>query len=187
MAYFNIPLSQRNKIITNQIELSMEDLEMYEAGLKESTSTGDLQELYGFHFQGEYKDICTRTFRFMATANSLDEVVTWFKPEEVEYVKCLGEFKIDYSFMENKYTEKDLVDFGNFIYRKVNCKQHFTNGSEIDCMVSDADLANWRFLNSQNESTIQGTMSEDDDTVYPNEYFDNELDAQAEASRTAGI
>lgn len=61
---------------------------MYEALIKSKQSTGDLQELYGFTFRGEYKDIPFRLFRF--NAGSLEQAKSFFNLDEVEYVKWVN-------------------------------------------------------------------------------------------------
>ncbi len=61
---------------------------MYEALIKSKQSTGDLQELYGFTFGGEYRDIPTRLFRFQC--DSLEHAKSLLNLDEVEYVKWIS-------------------------------------------------------------------------------------------------
>jgi len=81
-----------------------------------------------------------------------------------------------------------LVSFGNYMLLRYPDKA--TNAElsgDVIMGVTDADLANWRFLLEQNNTSLSEAMSTDDETVYPNEYFDNELEERAEQFRSGGI
>lgn len=122
-------------------EQEMKDnLEIYEALLKESTSTGDLQELYAFHFKDEYIEIETRTFRFMAPTDALNEVTTWFKPEEIEYVESVkyANYKIK---MENK-TNKDWEIVGDHQAPPI----FQVEGTTIDARTSSIEVRGWNTM-----------------------------------------
>lgn len=92
------------------------------------------------------------------------------------------------------WSTSDLVAFGNYVvsdYRTKLINQHpeltIADMEAAQVVVSDADLANWLFLRQQDNSSISETVPTDDRAVYPNKYFDNELEERAEQFRTGGI
>lgn len=57
----------------------------------------------------------------------------------------------------------DLVSFGNYMLNRYPQKlKESEANNDVLMPVTDADLANWRFLSSQNKPSLQDTVSEDD-------------------------
>ena len=86
----------------------------------------------------------------------------------------------------------DLVSFGNYMVSQQR-EDLITEHPELITpedkeaayhQVSDADLSNWRFLVGQTAATLQADVQGDDEDIYPSSFFDNNLEARAEQSRT---
>lgn len=111
--------------------------------------------------------------KIKAPLPNTESIVDRMKPYSDLYIYNLHRIK-QLIKMETKtnrpvmYDEQDLVSFGNYVlYRYRTQAEEDDNFIEhVHGAVQDADLANWRFLNSKNESTVQEAVSGNDGEVY---------------------